>query len=89
MTKKVNTKFTKLLKYYSLINYNLIYDNQSINRYKSKDLMAKGSKKEKLKKSYIFQHMNILNNKKKIACSYNEAIKLTNFFSNIQKWKKI
>ena len=34
MTKKINTKLTKLLKYYNLINYNLIYDNQSINRYK-------------------------------------------------------
>ena len=37
------------------------------------------------KKSYIFQHKNILNKKKKIACTYKEAIKLTNFFSNIQK----
>ena len=35
MTKKINTKLTKLIKYYSLINHNLIYDNQSINRYKS------------------------------------------------------
>ena len=37
------------------------------------------------KKSYIFQHKNILSKKKKIACTYNEAVKLTNFFSNIQK----
>ena len=37
------------------------------------------------KKSYIFQHKNILNKKKKIACTYKEAVKLTNFFSNIQK----
>ena len=50
MNKKINTKFVKLIKYYSLINHNLIYDTQSINRYKSKDLMAKGSKKEQLKK---------------------------------------
>ncbi len=34
MTKKLNTKLIKLIKYYSLINYNLIYDNKSINRYK-------------------------------------------------------
>ena len=36
-------------------------------------------------KSYIFQHKNILNKKKKIACTYSEAEKLTNFFSKIQK----
>ena len=34
MTKKINTKLVKLIKYYSLINYNLIYDNKSLNRYK-------------------------------------------------------
>ena len=49
MTKKINTKFTKLIKYYSLINYNLVYDNNSINRYKSKVSLVMGSKKERLK----------------------------------------
>ena len=39
MTKKINTKFAKIIKYYNLINYNLIYENQSINRYKNKDLI--------------------------------------------------
>lgn len=34
MTKKINTRLVKLIKYYSLINYNLIYDNKSLNRYK-------------------------------------------------------
>ena len=34
MTRKINTKLVKLIKYYSLINYNLIYDNKSLNRYK-------------------------------------------------------
>ena len=34
MIKKINTKLIKLIKYYSLINHNLIYDNHSINRYK-------------------------------------------------------
>ena len=34
MTKYNNTKLVKLIKYYSLINHNLIYDNKSINRYK-------------------------------------------------------
>lgn len=34
MTKNNSTKLVKLIKYYSLINHNLIYDNKSINRYK-------------------------------------------------------
>ena len=37
MTKKINAKTIKLLKFYNLINYNLIYNNKAINRYK-KDL---------------------------------------------------
>jgi len=50
MVKKINTKFEKLIKYYSLINYNLVYGNQAINRYKNKDLILEGNKEEKLKK---------------------------------------
>ena len=30
---KINTKLTKLIKYYSLINHNLIFNNIAINRY--------------------------------------------------------
>jgi len=45
MTKKINTKFIKLIKYYSLINHNLIYENEAINRYKiNSNLAIKGSK---------------------------------------------
>ena len=29
MTKKINNKFAKLVKYYNLINYNLVYNNLS------------------------------------------------------------
>ena len=50
MTKKINTKLTKLIKYYSLINYNLIYDNRSINRYKNNNLLISDEKKMKLRK---------------------------------------
>ena len=50
MNKKTNTRFVKLIKYYSLINYNLVYDNKSINRYKNKNLMSEGNKSEKLSK---------------------------------------
>ena len=49
MTKKINTKFTKLIKYYSLINHNLIYENKAINRYKTNSNLAiKGSKAKEL-----------------------------------------
>jgi uracil-DNA glycosylase len=49
MVKKINTKFIKLIKYYSLINHNLIYGNESINRYKiNSNLAIKGSKSKEL-----------------------------------------
>ena len=49
MTKKINTKLVKLIKYYSLINHNLIYENEAINRYKiNNNLSVKGSKGKKL-----------------------------------------
>ena len=37
MTKNINNKLTKLIKYYSLINHNLILSNKSINRYGQKE----------------------------------------------------
>ena len=49
MIKKINTKLTKLIKYYSLINHNLIYENEPINRYKiNNNLAIKGHKGKKL-----------------------------------------
>ena len=54
MIKKINTKTIKLIKFYNFINYNLIYNNKAINRYK-KDTFElscdKAEKLEKLKKS--------------------------------------
>ena len=50
MTKRINTKFAKLVKYYSLINHHLILNNKSINRYKNKDLLFKGNKDVQLNK---------------------------------------
>ena len=45
MIKKINTRLIKLIKYYSLINHNLIYENEAINRYKiNSNLAIKGSK---------------------------------------------
>ena len=49
MIKKINTKFVKLIKYYSLINHNLIYENEAINRYKiNNNLAIKGLKGKEL-----------------------------------------
>ncbi len=66
MLKKNN--YLKLLKYYKFINYNLIYNNKAINRYKrgifeiSED---KAKKLELLKKSIINQKNCILKNQAK------------------------
>ena len=48
--KKINTKTLKLLKYYNLINYNLIYNNKAINRYKKENFKISGDKAENLRK---------------------------------------
>jgi uracil-DNA glycosylase family 4 len=54
MMKKINTKTIKLIKFYNFINYNLIYNNKAINRYKKDIFEISGDKAEsldKLKKS--------------------------------------
>ena len=53
MAKKLNTKLVKLIKYYSLINYNLIYDKKSLNRYKNIRTFHSGNKEVLLKKLNI------------------------------------
>ena len=54
MVKKINANTVKLIKFYNYINYNLIYNNKAINRYK-KDIFEISSDKaknlEKLKRS--------------------------------------
>ena len=61
MTKKINTKLIKLIKYYSLINHNLIYENEAINRYKiNSNLAIKGPKAIKLQKLKV--SINKINN---------------------------
>ncbi len=54
--KKINLKTIKLLKYYNLINYNLIYNNKAINRYKKNIFeisIDKANELKKLKKSIL------------------------------------
>ena len=54
MIKKINTKAIKLIKFYNFINYNLIYNNKAINRYRKDAFGTSGEiakKLEKLKKS--------------------------------------
>ena len=48
MAKKIYSQSLKLIKYYSLINYNLIYENQYINRYKKNKLNISGNKAKNL-----------------------------------------
>ena len=43
MSKKINTKLSKLIKYYNLINYNLIFNNKEIIRYKKKELTSEST----------------------------------------------
>ena len=49
MSKTINTKLIKLVKYYNLINHTLIFNNKSINRYKKNKLDNSSSKSEDLK----------------------------------------
>ena len=56
MIKKINTKTIKLIKFYNFINYNLIYNNKAINRYKKDAFEISGDKAKNLdllKKSII------------------------------------
>ena len=62
MIKKINIKLTKLLKYYSLINYNLIYDNKPINRFKNNNFsMTNKNNKDQLLKKLKVSISNIKN----------------------------
>jgi DNA polymerase len=54
MIKKNNSNSVKLIKYYKLINHNLIYNNNAINRYKKDNFEISADKAydlERLKKS--------------------------------------
>ena len=48
MSKNINNKLTKLIKYYSLINHNLIFSNKSINRYNRNQTSIKKNKAKEL-----------------------------------------
>ena len=48
MSKNINNKLTKLIKYYSLINHNLIFSNKSINRYNQNQPKIQKDKSENL-----------------------------------------
>ena len=50
MIKKINAKTIKLIKFYNFINYNLIYNNKAINRYKKDAFEISGDKAKKLEK---------------------------------------
>ena len=51
--KKKNHNSIKLIKYYKLINYNLIYNNKAINRYKKDNFQISTDKTNSLEKLKI------------------------------------
>ena len=50
MIKKINKNTIKLIEFYNYINYNLIYNNKAINRYKKDIFEISGDKAESLEK---------------------------------------
>ena len=50
MIKKTNSYSVKLIKYYKLINHNLIYNNKAINRYKKDNFEISADKAENLER---------------------------------------
>ena len=50
MTEKINNKLIKLIKYYNLINYDLILANKALNRYKSINSIIPSTLSEDLQK---------------------------------------
>ena len=50
MIKKINPNPIKLIKYYKFINYNLIYNNKAINRYKKDNFEISANKADNLEK---------------------------------------
>ena len=50
MLKKTNSSSIKLIKYYKLINHNLIYNNKAINRYKKDNFEISTDKTENLER---------------------------------------
>ena len=60
MSKNINNKLSKLIKYYSLINHNLIFSNKSINRYHSKQPNIEKNKAQNLHK--LREKINLIKN---------------------------
>ena len=73
MIKKNSSNPVKLIKYFKLINYNLIYNNKAINRYKKNNFEISGDKAdnlEKLKKSINnIRNCSLKNNAKNMVFS--------------------
>ena len=73
MKKKISPDSIKLIKYHKLINYNLIYNNKAINRYKKDNLEISGDKAdnlERLKKLILnIKNCSLKNNATKMVFS--------------------
>ena len=73
MIKKISLNPIKLIKYYKLINHNLIYNSKAINRYKKDKFEISGNKADsldKLKKTiYNIKNCNLKSNAKNMVFS--------------------
>ena len=73
MIKKINNKTIKLIKFYNFINYNLIFNNKAINRYRKDIFEISGDKAKNLdllKKSIIsIKNCDLKKNAKNIVFS--------------------
>ena len=80
--KKSNINKVKLIQYYNLINYNLIYNNRAINRYKKENFGISEDKiknLELLKKSIVNLKNCDLKKKGKKSCVLRWKPKIENY----------
>ena len=70
MTKKNSPNPVKLIKYYNLINHNLIYNNKAINRYKKDNFEISADKADNL-----FRLKKSINEIKNYACRRSPRLK--------------
>ena len=61
MIKKNSLSPLKLIKYYKLINHNLIYNNNAINRYKKDNFEVSADKANNLVDQIFLWYQNLLN----------------------------
>ena len=88
MIKRINTKTIKLIKFYKFINYNLIYNNKAINRYKKDTFGLSKDKAENLCREYLLhdsKDINFLSLLGTILLRKNDFEGAENYLRNVAK----